>query len=184
MTLVENFLRMTFGLPAEPTRFETAEIVRALGPVAILPNADHEQELLAVDGAAALVAGQPVHLDLGCINALCGSAARRRHQAVLRCSRNPSTGRRDVHDFVKQVKNKATTSKLMGFSATGSTRTTPLRASVKESGRTEPLQAGRDDDLLAIGNALEEVALTDEYYRRTQAHPNVEFYTIHRCDLP
>jgi len=59
--LVENFLRMTFGNPAENYELDPI-VVKALDMLFVL-HADHEQKLLDVDGApGGLVTGQPLCL--------------------------------------------------------------------------------------------------------------------------
>ena len=64
LSMVENFLRMTFGLPAEPYDLDPV-MVKALDQLLIL-HADHGAELLHVHGAdGGLRARQPVRLGLG-----------------------------------------------------------------------------------------------------------------------
>ena len=77
LTLVENFLRMTFGFPAEP--YEVDPETRTGAGHAVHPARRPRTELLDVDGAAGrLVAGQPVHLDFRRHQRAVGSVARRR----------------------------------------------------------------------------------------------------------
>jgi citrate synthase len=83
----------------------------------------------------------------------------------------------DVHDFVKKVKNKEDNVKLMGFGHRVYKNYDPRARIVKEQADKILGKLGGDDDLLDIGKALEEVALTDEYFIERKLYPNVDFYT-------
>ena len=86
LTLVENFLRMTFGLPAEPYDVDP-EVVQALDMLLIL-HADHEQNCST--STVRLVGssrGEPVHLDLRRHQRAVGPAARRRQPGRARDAR-------------------------------------------------------------------------------------------------
>ena len=82
LTLVENFLRMTFGFPAEPYEVDP-EIVRALDLLLIL-HADHEQNCST--STVRLVGSSQANLFTsisGGINALWGPLHGGANQAVL-----------------------------------------------------------------------------------------------------
>ena len=114
LTLVENFLRMTFGFPAEPYEVDP-EIVRALDMLLIL-HADHEQNCsTSTVRLVGLVAGQPVHLDLRWHQRAVGPAARRRQPGRAGDAGEDPRRRRRRADFVSKVKNREDGVKLMGF---------------------------------------------------------------------
>ena len=82
LTLVENFLRMTFGFPAEPYEVDP-EVVRALDMLLIL-HADHEQNCST--STVRLVGSSQANLFTsisGGINALWGPLHGGANQAVL-----------------------------------------------------------------------------------------------------
>ena len=96
--LVENFLRMTFGFPAEP--YEVDPVVAKRARPAVHPARRPRAELLDLDRAARrLVAGQPVRLGLG------------RHQRPVR----PAARRRQpvgAGDAAADPRRRAATSRL------------------------------------------------------------------------
>ena len=53
----------------------------------------------------------------------------------------------------------------------------PRAAIVKQTAHTILEKLGGDDELLDIAMALEEAALTDDYFISRKLYPNVDFYT-------
>ncbi len=176
LTLVENFLRMTFGFPAEPYEVDP-EIVRALDLLLIL-HADHEQNCST--STVRLVGSSQANLFTsisGGINALWGPLHGGANQAVLEMLEKIRAGDGDVHDFVKKVKNKEDSVKLMGFGHRVYKNYDPRARIVKEQADKILGKLGGDDELLDIAKALEEVALTDDFFVERKLYPNVDFYT-------
>jgi citrate synthase len=176
LTLVENFLRMTFGFPAEPYAVDP-EIVRALDLLLIL-HADHEQNCST--STVRLVGSSQANLFTsisGGINALWGPLHGGANQAVLEMLEKIRQSDGDTHDFVKRVKNKEDGVKLMGFGHRVYKNYDPRARIVKEQADKILGKLGGDDELLDIAKALEEVALTDDYFIERKLYPNVDFYT-------
>ena len=176
LTLVENFLRMTFGFPAEPYEVDP-EVVRALDLLLIL-HADHEQNCST--STVRLVGSSQANLFTsisGGINALWGPLHGGANQAVLEMLDKIRQEHGDVHDFVKQVKDREDGAKLMGFGHRVYKNYDPRARIVKEQADKILAKLGGDDELLDIGKALEEVALTDDYFIERKLYPNVDFYT-------
>ena len=176
LTLVENFLRMTFGFPAEPYEVDP-EIVRALDLLFIL-HADHEQNCST--STVRLVGSSQANLFTsisGGINALWGPLHGGANQAVLEMLEKIRTDGGDVHEFVRKVKNREDNVKLMGFGHRVYKNYDPRARIVKEQADKILGKLGGDDELLDIAKALEEVALTDEYFIERKLYPNVDFYT-------
>jgi citrate synthase len=175
--LVENFLRMTFGFPAEPYEVDP-EFVKALDLLLIL-HADHEQncststERLVGSAQANLFAS----VSAG-INALFGPLHGGANEAVL-----AMLGRiRDVEEgnidaFVERVKKKEKGAKLMGFGHRVYKNYDPRAKIVKASADEVLKKLGVTDPLLDIAKALEERALADDYFIERKLYPNVDFYT-------
>src|SRR5699024_3096441 len=112
--LVENFLRMTFGLPAEPYDLDP-EIAAALDMLLIL-HADHEQNCST--STVRLVGSSNANLFTaisGGINALWGPLHGGANQAVLEMLDEIQAAGGDTADFMRRVKNKEDGVKLMGF---------------------------------------------------------------------
>jgi citrate synthase len=176
LTLVENFLRMTFGFPAEPYEVDP-EIVRALDLLLIL-HADHEQNCST--STVRLVGSSQANLFTsisGGINALWGPLHGGANQAVLEMLEKIRLADGDVHDFVKKVKNREDNVKLMGFGHRVYKNYDPRARIVKEQADKILGKLGGDDELLDIAKSLEEVALTDDFFIERKLYPNVDFYT-------
>jgi citrate synthase len=166
LTLVENFLRMTFGLPAEPYDVDP-EVVRALDMLLIL-HADHEQNCST--STVRLVGSSQANLFTsisGGINALWGPLHGGANQAVLEMLEEIRQSDDDVSEFVRKVKNREAGVKLMGFGHRVYKNYDPRARIVKEQA----------DNLLSIAKELEEAALTDDYFIERKLYPNVDFYT-------
>jgi citrate synthase len=176
LSLVENFLRMTFGLPAEPYTPDP-EIVRALDMLLIL-HADHEQNCST--STVRLVGSSQANLFTsisGGINALWGPLHGGANQSVLEMLERIRSEGGDVHDFVRKVKNREDGVKLMGFGHRVYKNYDPRARIVKEQADKILGKLGGDDELLDIAKSLEEVALTDDYFVERRLYPNVDFYT-------
>ena len=112
--LVENFLRMTFGFPAEPYELDPI-MVKALDLLLIL-HADHEQNCST--STVRLVGSAQANLFASVsagINALFGPLHGGANQAVLEMLQQIKDNGGDVGEFVRKVKNKEDGVKLMGF---------------------------------------------------------------------
>jgi len=176
LTLVENFLRMTFGFPAEPYEVDP-EIVRALDMLLIL-HADHEQNCST--STVRLVGSSQANLFTsisGGINALWGPLHGGANQAVLEMLSKIRDGDDDVQTFVKKVKNREDGVKLMGFGHRVYKNYDPRARIVKEQADKILGKLGVEDELLDIAKQLEEVALTDDFFVERKLYPNVDFYT-------
>ena len=176
LTLVENFLRMTFGFPAEPYEVDP-ETVRALDMLFIL-HADHEQNCST--STVRLVGSSQANLFTsisGGINALWGPLHGGANQSVLEMLEKIRQSGGDVREFVRKVKDREDGVKLMGFGHRVYKNYDPRARIVKEHADKILGKMGGDDDLLAIGKQLEETALTDEYFVERKLYPNVDFYT-------
>ncbi len=176
LTLVENFLRMTFGFPAEPYQVDP-EIVRALDMLLIL-HADHEQNCST--STVRLVGSSQANLFTsisGGINALWGPLHGGANQSVLEMLEKIRGEGGDVREFVRKVKDREDGVKLMGFGHRVYKNYDPRARIVKEQADKILGKLGGDDDLLNIAKALEEAALTDDYFIERKLYPNVDFYT-------
>ncbi|WP_083661154.1 citrate synthase [Actinophytocola xanthii] len=174
--LVENFLRMTFGFPAEPYEVDP-ELVRALDLLFVL-HADHEQNCSTstVRLVGSSEANMFASISAG-INALFGPLHGGANSAVLNMLEGIRDEGGDVGSFVKRVKNREEGVKLMGFGHRVYKNYDPRAAIVKKTADDILGRLGGDDTLLDIAKQLEEYALADDYFVERKLYPNVDFYT-------
>jgi len=174
--LTENFMRMTFGVPAEPYEV-SPDIVKALDMLFIL-HADHEQNCST--STVRLVGSSHANLFASVsagINALFGPLHGGANQAVLEMLQQIHASGGGVNTFVRQVKNREDGVKLMGFGHRVYKNYDPRAAIVKQSADKVFAQLGISDPLLDIALRLEEVALADDFFIERRLYPNVDFYT-------
>ena len=176
LSLVENFLRMTFGFPAEPYEVDPV-MARALDRLLIL-HADHEQNCST--STVRLVGSSQANLFASVsagIMALWGPLHGGANQAVLEMLEGIRASGGDVADFVRKVKDKQDGVKLMGFGHRVYKALDPRAAVVKQTAHEVLAAMGRRDDLLDIAQELESIALADDYFISRRLYPNVDFYT-------
>ena len=174
--LVENFLRMTFGLPAENYELDPAT-VKALDLLFIL-HADHEQNCST--STVRLVGSSQANLFASVsagINALFGPLHGGANQAVLEMLEKIQRGDDDADSFMTKVKNKQDGVRLMGFGHRVYKNYDPRAAIVKKTADEILGKLGGNDELLDIAVRLEEIALSDDYFVERKLYPNVDFYT-------
>jgi citrate synthase len=174
--LVENFLRMTFGLPAEPYEVDP-ELAKALDMLFIL-HADHEQNCST--STVRLVGSSEANLFASVsagINALFGPLHGGANAAVLDMLEAIQADGSDVDSFVNRVKNKEKGVKLMGFGHRVYKNYDPRATIIKKTADEILAKLGGNDELLDIAKRLEERALSDDYFIERKLYPNIDFYT-------
>ncbi len=174
--LVENFLRMTFGFPAEPYDLDP-DLVKALDMLFIL-HADHEQNCST--STVRLVGSSHANLFASVsagINALFGPLHGGANQSVLEMLEGIAADGGDIDSFVKRVKNKEPGVKLMGFGHRVYKNYDPRAAIVKKTADEILDRLGSGNELLDLARQLEDVALSDDYFVERKLYPNVDFYT-------
>jgi citrate synthase len=174
--LNENFLRMTFGVPAEDYVVDPV-VAKALDLLLIL-HADHEQNCST--STVRLVGSSHANLFASVsagINALFGPLHGGANQAVLEMLTKIHRSGGGVNTFIRQVKNREDGVKLMGFGHRVYKNYDPRAAIVKEAAYEVFDALGVSDPLLDIALRLEEVALNDDFFISRKLYPNVDFYT-------
>jgi citrate synthase len=174
--LVENFLRMTFGFPAEPYA-QDPDLVKALDMLFIL-HADHEQNCST--STVRLVGSSQANLFASVsagINALFGPLHGGANQSVLEMLEAIQRDGGDINRFVARVKDKEPGVKLMGFGHRVYKNYDPRAAIVKKTADAVLDKLGGDNQLLDLARQLEEIALSDDYFVQRKLYPNVDFYT-------
>ncbi len=172
----ENFLRMTFGVPAE--QYEVDPVVAKTLDMLFLLHADHEQNCST--STVRLVGSSHANLFASIsagVNALFGPLHGGANQAVLEMLEGIRQDGGDVRGFVTRVKNREPGVKLMGFGHRVYKNYDPRAAIVKKATRDVLERLGKPDPLLDIAMELEEIALADDYFTARKLYPNVDFYT-------
>jgi citrate synthase len=175
LSLVENFLWMTFGQPTE--RYEVDPVIARALDVLFILHADHEQNCststVRMVGSAQADLFTSVSAGIG---ALSGPLHGGANQSVMEMLEAIRAGGGDVNSFVRQVKDREGP-KLMGFGHRVYRSYDP-RATIAKRFADEVLSSmGKRDDLLDIAIDLEGVALSDDYFISRKLYPNVDFYT-------
>ncbi|MFF5234431.1 citrate synthase [Dactylosporangium sp. NPDC000521] len=174
---VENFLRMTFGVPATP--YEIDPVAVKVLDMLLLLHADHEQNCST--STVRLVGSSQANLFASVsagVNALFGPLHGGANQAVLEMLQQIHNEGGDVAGFVSRVKDKKDSStRLMGFGHRVYKNYDPRAALVKKAAQDILGRMAKPDPLLDLAMQLEEIALSDEYFVSRKLYPNVDFYT-------
>ena len=176
MNLVENFMRLSFGLPAEPYDVDP-DLVKALDLLLIL-HADHEQNCST--STVRLVGSSNANMFASVsagISALFGPLHGGANEAVLNMLRDIKSTGMEPETFMEKVKNKEDGVKLMGFGHRVYKNYDPRAKIVKATAHDILSKLGGNDELLDIAMRLEEKALADDYFIERKLYPNVDFYT-------
>ena len=170
-----NFLRMTFGVPAEP--YEVNPVVeRALDRIFIL-HADHEQN---ASTSTVRLAGSSGANPFACIAAgiacLWGPAHGGANEAALNMLREIGRPER-IPEYIARAKDKDDPFRLMGFGHRVYKNYDP-RATVMQKTVREVFDALKvNDPVFEVALQLEEMALNDPYFIEKKLFPNVDFYS-------
>ncbi|MFC0101118.1 citrate synthase [Micromonospora marina] len=173
---VENFLRMTFGVPAEP--YEVDPVVARVLDMLFILHADHEQNCST--STVRLVGSSNANLFASVsagVNALFGPLHGGANQAVLEMLQKIQEDGGDVRTFVQKVKDKQDGVKLMGFGHRVYKNYDPRAAIVKKAAQDVLGRMAKPDPLLDLAMQLEEIALADDFFVSRRLYPNVDFYT-------
>ena len=176
LSLIENFLRLTFGFPVEEFIADPV-IVRAMEQLLIL-HADHEQNCST--SAVRLVGSAQANLFTSIsagIGALSGPAHGGANAAVMEMLDEIQQRDMDPRDFMEKVKNKEDGIRLMGFGHRVYKNYDPRARIVKKIADDVLERLGVQDERLELAMKLEEIALKDDYFVERKLYPNVDFYT-------
>ena len=176
LSLVENFLHMTFGTQASEYA-QNPVITKALDTLLLL-HADHEQNCST--STVRLVGSSQANIYASVsagINALYGPLHGGANEAVLEMLRFIRDSGESVERYVERVKNQEDGIRLMGFGHRVYKSFDPRAKIVKKTADEVLGQLGVDDPLLDIAKQLEAAALADDYFAERKLYPNVDFYT-------
>jgi len=173
---VENFMRMMFGVPAEP--YEPDPVATRALEVMMMLHVDHEQNaststvrLVGSSGAnpyAAVAAG---------IATLWGPAHGGANEAVLHML-GQIDGPADIPKFLERAKDRDDPTRLMGFGHRVYKSFDPRAKIIRQACHDllAQLDAG-NQPLFSTALELERIARSDDYFVERNLYPNVDFYS-------
>jgi citrate synthase len=179
LSYTANFMRMMFGTPCEEYKVNDV-LVRALDRILVL-HADHEQN---ASTSTVRLAGSSGANPFACIAAgiatLWGPAHGGANEACLEMLDDIQAqgGVAKIGEFIKQVKDKNSTVKLMGFGHRVYKNYDPRAKLMQDTCKEVLTELGLENDpLFKLAMALEKIALEDEYFVSRKLYPNVDFYS-------
>jgi len=176
LSYAENFLYMTFGVPACEDYKVNPILASAMDKIFIL-HADHEQN---ASTSTVRLAGSSGANPFACIAAgiasLWGPAHGGANEACLKMLSEIGTVDK-IPEYINKAKDKNDPFRLMGFGHRVYKNFDP-RAKVLQQAAHEVLgELGVEDPLLDVAKELERIALEDPYFIEKKLYPNVDFYS-------
>jgi len=170
-----NFLRMTFGVPAE--KYEVNPIIeKAMDRIFIL-HADHEQN---ASTSTVRLAGSSGANPFACIAAgiacLWGPAHGGANEAALNMLREIGHVDR-IPEYIARAKDKDDPFRLMGFGHRVYKNFDPRAKVMKQTADEVLRELNISDPVLDVAKELERIALSDNYFIDKKLYPNVDFYS-------
>jgi citrate synthase len=170
-----NFLRMTFGVPAEP--YEVNPIVEQAMRTIFILHADHEQN---ASTSTVRLAGSSGANPFACIAAgiacLWGPAHGGANEAALNMLREIGRTER-IPEYIARAKNKDDPFRLMGFGHRVYKNYDPRAKVMQKTAEAVLKELGVTDPIFDVARELEHLALNDEYFIEKKLYPNVDFYS-------
>jgi len=172
----ENFLRMTFAVPAEEYKVNPV-LAKALDTIFIL-HADHEQN---ASTSTVRLAGSSGANPFACIAAgiacLWGPAHGGANEEALKMLEEIGTVDR-IPEYIKRAKDPNDDFRIMGFGHRVYKNYDPRATAMQKQCHAVLDEVGHHDDpLLKVAMELERIALQDEYFVKKKLYPNVDFYS-------
>ncbi|WBY08988.1 citrate synthase [Sphingomonas sp. 7/4-4] len=170
-----NFLRMTFGVPAEEYVVNPV-VEKALDRIFIL-HADHEQN---ASTSTVRLAGSSGANPFACIAAgiacLWGPAHGGANEAALNMLHEIGRPER-IPEFIARAKDKNDPFRLMGFGHRVYKNYDPRATVMQKTVREVFKELNVSDPVFEVALQLEEMALKDPYFIEKKLFPNVDFYS-------
>ena len=172
----ENFLYMFNAVPAETYKVNPI-LAKAMDLIMIL-HADHEQN---ASTSTVRLSGSTGANPFACIAAgiasLWGPAHGGANEAVLKMLTEIGHVR-NIPEFLSEVKDKGSHTKLMGFGHRVYKNYDPRAKIIQKACHDVLGELGiKDDPLLDLALELEKIALNDKYFVDRKLYPNVDFYS-------
>ena len=170
-----NLLYMMFAVPPEPYHVDPIA-AKALDVLFIL-HADHEQNASTSTVRLAGSTGcNPYAAIAAGIAALWGPAHGGANEAVLKMLGEIGDVK-NVPAFIAKVKDKQSGVRLMGFGHRVYKNFDPRATIIREQCYKVLKALNISDPQLELAMKLEEIALSDDYFKQRALYPNVDFYS-------
>jgi len=171
-----NFMRMMFATPCAPYTVNPV-LERALDRIFIL-HADHEQNASTSTVRLAGSSGtNPFAAIAAGVACLWGPAHGGANEAALKMLEEIGSVD-NIGEFIKQVKDKNSGVRLMGFGHRVYKNYDPRAKLMRETCYEVLNELGlHNDPLFKLAMELEKIALEDEYFVSRKLYPNVDFYS-------
>jgi citrate synthase len=172
----ENFLRMTFSVPAEEYKVNPV-LAKALDTIFIL-HADHEQN---ASTSTVRLAGSSGANPFACMAAgiacLWGPAHGGANEAALMMLQEIGSVDR-IPEYIKRAKDKNDSFRLSGFGHRVYKNYDPRAKAMQKQTHAVLEEVGHGDDpILKVAVELERIALQDDYFIEKKLFPNIDFYS-------
>ena len=171
-----NLLNMMFAVPAEP--YEVDPVAAKALDVLFILHADHEQNASTSTVRLAGSTGcNPYAAIAAGIAALWGPAHGGANEAVLKMLDQIGDAS-NVSNFLQKVKDKEEGVRLMGFGHRVYKNFDPRAKIIREQCHKVLKHFGKESDpQMELALKLEEIALSDDYFKERKLYPNVDFYS-------
>jgi citrate synthase len=170
-----NLLHMMFAVPAEP--YEVNPIAARALDVLFILHADHEQNASTSTVRMAGSTGTNPYAAIAAgIAALWGPAHGGANEAVLKMLDEIGDVKK-VPDFMNKVKDKNSGVRLMGFGHRVYKNFDPRATIIRDECHKVLKALDIHDPKLELAMKLEEIALSDDYFKERKLYPNVDFYS-------
>ena len=171
-----NLLRMMFAVPAE--EYEINPVAAKALDVLFILHADHEQNASTSTVRMAGSTGTNPYAAISSgIAALWGPSHGGANEAVLNML-DEIGDVKHVPEFMNKVKNKVEGVRLMGFGHRVYKNFDPRAKIIREQCHKVLKALGKENDpKMELALKLEEIALSDDYFKQRKLYPNVDFYS-------
>lgn len=175
----DNFLRMMFAVPTEEYEVDPL-FAKALDVILIL-HADHEQNAsTSTVRLAGSSEANPYAATAAGIASLWGPAHGGANEAVINMLREIEKSDQPLSHWVARAKDKNDRFRLMGFGHRVYKNYDPRAKIIRKLANEilDKLPPGNPNQkLFDIARELEQIALSDEFFKERGLYPNVDFYS-------
>ena len=170
-----NLLHMMFAVPAEP--YVVNPIAAKALDILFILHADHEQNASTSTVRMAGSTGtNPYAAIASGIAALWGPSHGGANEAVLNML-DEIGDVKNVRGFMDKAKDKNSGVRLMGFGHRVYKNFDPRATIIREECHKVLRALNVSDPKLELAMRLEEIALSDDYFKQRKLYPNVDFYS-------
>ena len=172
----DNLLRMLFAVPAEP--YEINPVASQALDLLFILHADHEQNCSTSTVRMAGSSGaNPYSAIAAGISALWGPAHGGANEAVLKML-DQIGDVSQIGKYVEKAKDKNDPFRLMGFGHRVYKNFDPRATIIREMCHKVLDELDTEDTpMFDLARQLEQVALSDDYFKEKNLYPNVDFYS-------